>query len=531
MPTTISPIAQYLNQRFSPTDNPIFQQTFTAVTDALEKGDTVLNHSHLSPIASLIVSVEQAKAGIVAPLVYDGQRVWLYRIWQSERQLAQQLTQRHRAPFIAYQVELTPYLEGLKPEQQQAVEYAVHHHLTLINGGPGTGKTYTVSRIVRALLAENPAIRIALAAPTGKAAKRMEESLHHALQTVQDMNMSIIKEAQTLHRLLGIGKRHQPQYDHTNPLPYDLIIIDEASMLSVELARYLFDASPPHARLILLGDADQLAAVEPGAVLHDISHHPNLADSVITLRESKRFSSASGIGRLASLSLVERQITETELATLIRQTTDIHCKEISPDLYQQLIEPYQSYFHYVKALDNINSEQVSECFALFDRYRILTAGHHGAFGRIEINRHIRRAHCWAMGYPTEQPVYHGEPLMITANDYHNGLFNGDIGIVLYHQEQYQLYFPHREQPLPLSSLNSAHMETAYALTIHKAQGSEYDRVALCLEPKQTQGLTRELLYTGITRAKRQLDIYASHALLVQIMQSPTYRSTGLSTFL
>lgn len=531
-------IGKYLSQRFAikETDKTIFQQAFARVSEALAQGDTVVSSAELPPyLENLIISAEQAKQGLAAPLVRDEQHLWLQRIWQSERQLATLLMQRQQMSAIAFKTDLAPYLDGLKPAQQQAVQHAAHHHLTLINGGPGTGKTYTVSRIVQALIADNPEIRIALAAPTGKAAKRMEESLQNALNATPEIAANIFAhiqdEAQTLHRLLGMGNRGMAQYHYDNPLPYDLIIIDEASMLSLELARLLLDAVPEQARLILLGDAEQLAAVEPGAVLHDISQHPRLAAAVITLQESERFSAESGIGRLAALTLSPPSDAENQLHQLFASQADIQRHEIAATLYQTLAQPYQEYFQMVATITQAAEQSLTQLFQCFDRYRILTAGHHSPLGDRAINQQIQRAHCRANGIHIEQSYYHGQPLMITANDYHNGLFNGDIGIVLYQEQQYQLYFPQRAHPVPLAHLHPEQLQLAYALTIHKSQGSEYEQVALCLDPKQEQGLSRELLYTGITRAKKSLSIYASLCLLSQIMHSPTCRSTGLHTFL
>ena len=239
------------------------------------------------------------------PLVLHGDRLWYYRNYQHEARLAAAIHARLATDGQSADAAASATDPNLRPEQQHAVALARRHHLTLINGGPGTGKTHTLAHLIAAELHEHPARRIALAAPTGKAANRMEESLArataHLPAAAQEAVRRATGRARTLHRLLGIGTNGVPQYHAARHLPYDDIIIDEASMLSLELAHALIAATATDTRLILLGDADQLAAVEPGAILHDLSHHPALQNHRITLRESQRFRADSGIGQLAAI--------------------------------------------------------------------------------------------------------------------------------------------------------------------------------------------------------------------------------------
>lgn len=504
--------ARYWQSRFAPqSDDPDFAADIAAIREALAQGHT-LAHRQVPAIADgrLRISLDQALNGDIAPVVSEGDQRWLYRIFRAEADLARHLI--IRLGRLAANIDPSPFLQGLRPAQQQAVLHGLTHRLTLINGGPGTGKTYTVARLVAAIRAENPDIRLALAAPTGKAAQRMSESLAAALGSSHD--------AQTLHRLLGIGSHGQPQYHAERRLPYDLILIDEASMLSLELARALFAAAAPESRLILLGDADQLAAVEPGAVLHDLARHPLLAPYIVTLTDSQRFAGDSGIGRLAAAVLAG---DHDAADTLLGEHPDL-ARHASAS-HEALFAPYVPYLQALR--DNASIES---CFAAFAHYRILCAGRHGALGVTAINRAMRLAHLRALQRPAHSAWYHGQPLIVTRNDYANQLYNGDIGLCLQSGDDLRLHLPDRE-PLPLSRLNPAHLDSAYAMTIHKSQGSEFDHVALAFDPASRAFASRELLYTGITRARRRLDIYAARATLAHAVATPTRRSTGLDILL
>ena len=512
------------------------------------------------------------------PLVLHGDRLWYYRNYQNEARLAAAIHARLTTDGQNADAAAPATDPNLRPEQQHAVALARRSRLTLINGGPGTGKTHTLAHLIAAELHEHPARRIALAAPTGKAANRMEESLARATAALpaaaQDAVRRATGRARTLHRLLGIGTNGVPQYHAARHLPYDDIIIDEASMLPLELATALFAATAPDTRLILLGDADQLAAVEPGAILHDLSHHPALQAHRITLHESARFTADSGIGRLAAIlgsgetrgaRLVAALETmtadsplsrrdkaqqhdtpqETPLPPLVgegwgggvahsgmtttktnhrAQTPAIHWQPTpSADTYRDLLAPYGDYL----ALLQNPAADPQTLLAAYDQYRILCAGHHGALGTARINAALRLLHQRTHHLDTTHNHYHGLPLMILANDHRQQLYNGDTGICLDSPHGLQLHLPGREA-VPLARLNPANLTDAYALTIHKSQGSEYARVALALDAHSERLLSRELLYTGITRSKGALDLYADAATLSHAADTPTQRSTGLA---
>lgn len=528
----MNPIARYLALRHGNATDDAFERAFTAVLDGLAEGDTVVQLNP-PPVADgrLVIREDQARAGANAPLVRADHFLWLKRIWQKEYELAGYLKTRLDGAHPLPEYEAVSLPERLNPEQKAAVRHALTHRFTIINGGPGTGKTYTLAQLVAAKLSTRPETRIALAAPTGKAAKRMAQALHQACAASVDIDAALtqrIDEAKTLHRLLGIGGNGEARYHRDNPLPCDVLIVDEASMLSLELAHALFAALPEGAALILVGDADQLAAVEPGAVLHDLSDQNSLGSAMITLAGSRRFRSTSGIGRLAATVRGENAVAGiSQIREILTGARDIRWREqATPEWYEALYAPFAAYVAAVAA-----RRPAEEQHRLFESYRILCAGHYGAFGVAEINRQMRYRHLRALGGASDSDFYPGQPLMISANDYTNQLYNGDIGLCLVDAEgTRRLYFPDRD-PIALTRLAREQLQPAYALTIHKAQGSEFDRLALVFDPDQEKGLSRELLYTGITRARTQLDLYASDIVLARAAATPTLRSTGLARFL
>lgn len=522
-------MADYWLRRFgSEAEKTAFAEAFTAVQSALAAGHTLLELSELTEPAInhplLIGHVRQGQ--YAAPLLSDGEYLWLNRIYQSEQALAKDILTRlvaRPAPLDLDETTIAAYCQSLNQEQSRAVRQALSHGFTMINGGPGTGKTSTVAQLVALLAAAGQTEHLALAAPTGKAAKRMEEALNKSLK---EAGAEIkIAAAQTLHRLLGINGEGKAYYHRENPLPHRVIIIDEASMLSLELAAQLFAAVAADARLILLGDADQLAAVEAGAVLQDLSRHPRLQDALVTLKENYRFGTQSGIGQLAQLVLQGDAAVE-KLAACFAHYDNIHHYELESDIYQQLAQGYAPYFAALNA-----GAAAQTLLSTFDEYRILLASHHGVLGTAEINRRLRHIHLQQVNLAYRGGHFHGLPLMITANDYRNEVFNGDIGLCLEDENgRLRLHLPHKQ--VLIERLNPAHLQEAYALTIHKSQGSEFRHVALVLAAgQQDKLLSRELLYTGITRAKEQLSLYAPIATLQAAIRQPTQRSTGLERFL
>lgn len=481
--------------------------------------------------------------------------IWLHRQWYAELRLARQLLQ------IANRKETSLQLNHLNInqitvaqaniQQQQAINNACQNALTIITGGPGTGKTFTVAQLV-IILQQNhyqqqqqnphlPPLSIALTAPTGKAAQRMQESLQQNLQG-QPIKLD---DAKTLHRLLGIGKEGIPRYHQNNPLPDDLVIVDEASMLGLELAGLLVDAIKPTGRLILLGDANQLSAVDAGSVLADLCCIPALKAYRVELLQSQRFNETSEIGQLAQtvkLSMDNQQEKEQKFVKVWQllsqaKNKDVSFYQISSDvnyqeIYQQLIKPYLPFFEQTKIClnqlmsDEVNQEDYQNLFKEFDKYRILSAGHHGKLGIQTINRIIAEQHQQMLKTQLKQGFfYHGQPILIKNNDYYLGVFNGDIGICLQTKDGFKIGFP--DKILDISRLSIENCDFAYALTIHKSQGSEFTKVAVCVDESHHRLLSQELVYTAITRSKQKLDIYSTKDALRMAVLQKRERETGL----
>lgn len=503
--------------------------------------------------------------------------LWLHRTWQAEYALARHIIRIKDQTVDTLPIALNPLLNT---EQQDAIHMANRSAFSIITGGPGTGKTFTVAQLVMALHqaqsegeiedkvgeASTNSVNLALAAPTGKAAQRMQESLQDALQHA-GVAMQL-PEAKTIHRLLGIGQGGQPRYHKDNQLSEDIIIVDEASMLGVELANYLVSAVKPKARLILLGDANQLAAVDAGAVLADLCRIPALQDVHQRLEVSRRFTKESGIGKLAKLinqhaSEVESSMTAVWQLMREDETLDFYHLIHTPstqmendinnkdntiknslsnyEFYSRILKNYRSYInHTSKVLTKIRTAKsmpAAEYIAIFDelisllnQFRVLTAGHHGRCGDHSINRYLSEQHRNQLKLPlSKSPWYHGRPIMVLQNNYELGLFNGDIGICLQTKgERLQVFFENKTQGISVNMLSDEMIATSYAMTIHKSQGSEFEHVAISFDDHNARLLSQELIYTAVTRAKKQVSIFSTESAFTQALATPTVRQTGLS---
>lgn len=485
--------------------------------------------------------------------------LWLQRTWQAEYTLAEKIIE-----ISTHKITPLPIIvnDELNLEQQAAIKLANSSAFSIITGGPGTGKTYTVAQLVVALkntlAATNSTTKsanLALAAPTGKAAQRMQESLQAALDGVE---VSVqLQEAKTIHRMLGIGHNGRPRYHADNPLSEDIIIVDEASMLGVELANHLVSAIKPGARLILLGDANQLAAVDAGAVLADLCRMPILQSKHQKLTESRRFGADSGIGKLAAqinnpktdMSIIW-QIVAKEDALVFHSikakngdSISNNSNENSLSIYKLLKTITNLYKPYLleikktgKRIDSAksipvtdNTTYASQLLLLLNQFRILTAGHHGRWGDHFLNRHLSEWHIRELKLPlSNSPWFHGRPVMVLQNSYELGLFNGDIGICLQTEKGLEVFFEQKQQGIAVSLFNDEMIATAYAMTIHKSQGSEFDHVAICFDDSNNRLLSQELIYTAVTRAKSQITIFSTETAFAYALDTPTVRQTGLS---
>jgi exodeoxyribonuclease V alpha subunit len=464
--------------------------------------------------------------------------------------------------------------------QKVAAAVALCRRFTVISGGPGTGKTTTVAKLLAAVVLQQnrgyQAPNICLVAPTGKAAARLTESIGNAIGQlpIDPTTKALIPiKASTLHRLLG-SIPHSSQFRHHsgNKLHLDILVVDEASMVDLPMMCKLFDALPSHARVILLGDKDQLASVEAGAVLGDICSFlslgysaeqstllsqltgfsldstkaaqriPQLCDSLCMLRKSYRFDHRSGIGLLANA--VNQGDVELVESLCRRGFDDIAIIPLTGEGFSSLLKvvkrEYQCYLDLAAQLktkhgDVSNTKAwVKPILDAFNQCRLLCAVREGEFGVLGLNQRIERLlNNHKLISMNEELWYIGRPIMILQNDYNLGLFNGDIGICLPDissgENRLKVYFELPDGTVKgiLPSRIPQH-ELAYAMTIHKSQGSEFHTTLMILPMDFSPVLTRELIYTGITRAKKQLNLYADNRILRRAIGVKTERISGLT---
>ena len=503
--------------------------------------------------------------GGYAPLVVDKRhRLYLYRYWLYESTLAACIKARAGASVELDEVRLAKGLSrhfggngGDEVDWQKvAAAVALLKRFCVIAGGPGTGKTTTVVKILALLQAqgEQRPLKIALTAPTGKAAGRLQQAITHSigrLDVSPETRNRLPREAFTLHRLLGVtDDPGRFRHDRDNPLPYDVVIVDEASMIDVALMAKLFDALPARARLLLLGDKDQLASVEAGAVLADICANAAgfsrafreklyqltgesladtppgggaLGDAVVTLSRSYRFSEASGIGAFAT-AVNRGDAAQARALLASSRHSDISSVEGRGGALERILEGYAPYLSVVRS-----GADPGEVFAAFERFRVLCALRGGPFGVEEINRLIEDAlEAGGLVRPTPDG-YPGLPVMITRNDYGLRLFNGDVGVLLPDGSGgLSACFPsERGEPRRLALSRLEAWEPVFAMTVHKSQGSEFEEALLILPEQDAPILTRELLYTAVTRARRRFELLATPDSLQRAVERRLNRVTGL----
>lgn len=530
--------------------------------EASLQGDSCIDISseQIAALGQLAISADQATLK-VAPCVYDEQGLALYRYWHLEQRLAEQICRLKQQ--LIQPVSCDDYLDLLTDAHQQAaLQMVARQGLSIITGGPGTGKTYTLARIIAVLSQAIPHIRVAMAAPTGKAAQRMQEALQNSFNDPKLLESGLVSEelrnqgTQTIHRLLGMGHSQTPRFNQKQPLPYDVIVVDEASMLDLNLATLLFEAVSESCRIILLGDANQLASVDVGAVLADLQQIQALADNRVQLQTSRRFAEGALIGQVAKfiqaqtyqqdhvevLQRFEIDIVEvSELKPILLQTdmSDVVQLEYLPEgnlldldtYYQKLMLGFQGYVQSLKNYlkEERSIEQVQNVVKAFDDYRILTAVRHGPFGLQQLNQYAQRWLQQQLSIVTLGGWYVGRPVMMTYNDYQLGISNGDIGLCFEHRtqpQQFEVYFPSLNKWVAANRLPKS-IQSAFALTIHKSQGSEFTHTAVVLDQAAKNLLSQELIYTAITRAKKVVSLLVHQEALLQAFTVRTTRKSGL----
>lgn len=464
--------------------------------------DAKLSSAAASDLERAIASHPWVKRGDGGmPLVYEHQRLYLRRYREAEVRLA------------------------------SALLAAAPDRFRLVTGGPGTGKTTSAAQLIADLVQANPKVRIALAAPTGKAAARLSEAIEIAWERngVAHLKQSVALVGKTLHRLLG----YDPVTDSfrrgpTDPLEHDVVIVDEASMVPLLLMDALFDALRPTAQLILLGDHDQLASVEAGSVLADIvrtSETGALKESVKRLTKSHRFDDTKGIGALARA--IRDGNADASIAAMQSNDGSVqHVATLATD--DQWIEEFATLAEPV-----FDAESPEQAIAQLAKVRLLCATNIGSTGTKDITTRAEQV-LRKRGRDVSGANYRGRPLLITRNDYTLDLFNGDVGVVwdaIEEGERVERAFIASQgddgQPrgFPLPQLPEA--LTAWAMSIHKSQGSEFDTVYVVLPDKDTRVMSRELLYTAVTRAKTKVVLVGAEETLRTAIARTARRESGL----
>jgi exodeoxyribonuclease V alpha subunit len=512
-----------------------------------------------------LVEIDPADESGHSPLVLQGEGLALRRHWRDERVAAGQLRERvHAAPPqpVVPAALLEPLLDGLfppRPEvpgpdlQRLAAQRALQGRITLITGGPGTGKTWTAARVLVLLQAlhSGPApLRMALAAPTGKAAARLRQSIDTALQQLQGETEPRLvaaraavasalaqQPARTLHATLGrrLGTRRFV-HDSGHLMPVDLLLVDEASMVHGEMLAALLQALPASARLVLLGDRDQLASVEAGAVMAELCAPGSLlAPQTVTLQAGHRFA-----GPIAELATAVNQGDAPRAQALLGSGgAELALVDTrSPEPLWRLAAGANGYGVFAALLRQRSDDAAAfepwlrALLQAFDGFRLLTAVREGPFGSVALNARLTDA----LGHrPGADGWYEGRPVMVTRNEPSLDVFNGDVGVAITPHsassggQALRVWFFDGATLRSVAAARLSAVETAYALTVHKSQGSEFAHVALVLPAEDAPVLTRELVYTGITRARQRLTLVAPKpALLAAALQRRTRRYSGLA---
>ncbi len=522
--------AEFLAKRsgLSSKRRQVFQELVQRLSAALSAGDTclVVNGGEQEVLKETsLVSKKEA-----TPLVLSRGRLYLQKYFLYETRLASTLAQMSQVDHelsgsISLVEQCFPSHDSVEIDwQKEAAVKALKKNLCIISGGPGTGKTSTIVRII-GLLLQCQEQTVVLAAPTGKAAMRLRASLVNSLTQLtfpEEILAKIPQEAMTLHRLLGVRRNSsQFRHNHRNPLVWDTVVVDEASMVDLALMSKLVDAIKPGGRLVLLGDKDQLSSVESGAVLSDLI--TSLPENTVELKKTYRFD--VGIKKLASLCNLGKGLAAWGMLTSneFENVRMVHTSHI-----ESIGEPFMPY---MKKVEGTTGESINELSSLFNRFKILCCIRHGTFGVEEMNNRVEK-YFHGLGFDTSSQWYPGKPVLITRNEYNLDLYNGDVGLCLPDQKDGRLkvwfekadggWKPFLPNRLPVC-------EKAYAMTIHKSQGSEFEKVLVVLPRDENRVLSRELIYTAITRAKNEVQLMAERDILITALARKLNRVSGLSS--
>ena len=499
------------------------------------------------------------------PLRLAGGLLYLERYWQQEEQVRIQLQRRLSAGAPEVDADrLADGLQRLFPEtgsngepdaQRLAATVSALSWVSVLSGGPGTGKTTTVARLL-ALLCDQPGppLRIALAAPTGKAAARLEEAVRRAAADLPNVDRQRLGglRALTVHRLLGWQPQARGRFRHdaNNQLPHDVVVVDETSMVSLTLMARLLEAVRATARLLLVGDPDQLSSVEAGAVLADVVRAPGPADQrlagrladlgvagsgspgpvhgVVQLTRTWRFGQA-----IDALARAIRSGDDDEVMAVLRASSaEVRFVEVDPDAGPGVAALHQVAGDVQQAgaamLSAARAGDIPGALAALERHRLLCGHRRGPYGvgrwSLEVERWLAAA---VPGYGEDGEWHVGRPLLVTANDYEMGLYNGDTGVIVDTPAGARAAFARGAEATLFPPVRLEAVQTVHAMTVHRAQGSQFDRVTFLVPPPTSPLLTRELLYTAVTRAKDQVLLIGAEAAIRRAVLRPANRASGL----
>ncbi|KAE9542149.1 exodeoxyribonuclease V subunit alpha [Ursidibacter maritimus] len=565
-----------------------------------ELSDAILQKiEHISPLEWQSVLANHiafsADPNKVTPMLFQHQRVYFYRYWQAENQIAQYLQQAVSLPtqntnFTLEQQIITQFFPEKSENidwQKIAVATALKQSFSIISGGPGTGKTRTVAILLAALQLKQlklglPLLNIALVAPTGKAAARLKESIHQNLQGLSlpdNLKNEVPTKASTIHSLIGIYPHSDtPRYHSQNPLHIDLIVVDEASMIDLFVMDKLLNALKPNTRVILLGDKDQLASVEAGSMMSELgqfltlgyspahSHYlsettgemipaksdnpPFICDSLCHLRHSYRFDDRSGIGQLAKEINAQQAISSWDIFA-DSQFTDLslcaypnasefatqplwtqHCVEM---VVKKAVMLYRDYLQEVKHYrSEPTKENIQAIFTAFQQVRFLSALRVSELGVEKLNHTIAEAllQHHLVHFRNSRENYIGKPILVTENAPQLNIYSGDIGIILPDEQgKLRVYFETQTEKgdyLSISVNRLPSNEPAYVMTVHKSQGSEFAHTLLIMPLTFSPVISKELLYTAVTRAKSQFTLFSNEKIWKQGVNMKIQRQSGLT---
>ncbi len=598
-------LARFIQRRLAKNEDPLIFNTVLLLSYVLREGslcldldlfsnrEVIFENGNFCSFPSLDVwrkRIEKysfvGKPGNFQPLILDdAPRLYFYRYWEYERKLTENILARVRRPMetpdeTVLKRGLQRYFASASTEgmdwQKVAAVMALFQSFCVISGGPGTGKTSTIIKIL-ALLLEQPGkqdLRVVLAAPTGKAAFRLEQVLQEqkgALPCPQEVKARIPEKALTIHRLLGVRPfSSELPYHAENPLALDVLILDEASLIDIPLMSKLFQAIPPHAKVIILGDKDQLVSVEAGALLRDLCQkegfgkdicylyqritgeslmqfvQPNplkpLHDHIVVLKKNYRFGEDTPIYKIGE---AVKTGDGREMINILQSSSDSRLRfypliSIAKFL-EQLEEIFDRYaLSYLNAVSEFQKKPadsllLEKIFLQFKRFQILCVLREGPWGVKRINQFLENKFLERSARKpfSDRGLYPGRPIIMTRNHYSLKLSNGDFGVLLpvnvEGTETLRVFFKEKGSVFKNFSLfQISDYETAYATTVHKAQGSEFEEVVIILSPQDSPVFSRELLYTALTRARRAVSLFATESVLKGFGEDKMNRRSGLT---